>query len=143
MHDALAGTIRRQNISGSNDESVAVFATRKSGIRFLMENNAWGFVYIGDKPDHVAMYVSRDVREVRYFATVKEVVPVNEAELAAPPESYVDRAKIDEGKKVLFFEPDSLYELEDPILYASQYPQSLRYTTLEKLRTAKSTDDLF
>lgn len=55
---------------------------------------------------------------------------------------YEDRAKIADGKKVVTFEPGSLYELKDPIPYQTKYPQGLRYTTLDKLRTAETTDDL-
>lgn len=90
----------------------------------------------------MAMYVTRDAREVRYFATVKEVVPLNEAELARPPLDYVDRDEIGEGKMVVRFQPNSLYELEDPVPYKSAYPQSLQYTTLGALRTAETTDDM-
>jgi hypothetical protein len=58
------------------------------------------------------------------------------------PTDYKDSAKIDDGKKVITFEPGSLYELEDPIPFESKYPQGLRYTTLEKLRTAETIDDV-
>lgn len=58
------------------------------------------------------------------------------------PLDYKDRAKIDEGKKVIMFEPGSLYELEDPVPFKTKYPQGLRYTTLGELRTAETTDDM-
>jgi hypothetical protein len=138
----VVGTIRRSEIEGDDDTRVAVFPTRESGLPFLKENNAWGFVRVGSEFDYVAMYVTRDAREVRYFATVKDVVPPNEADLERPPLEYVDRDAISEGKMVVRFEPDSLYELEDPVPYESAYPQSLQYTTLEALRTAETTDDM-
>lgn len=138
----VVGTIRRTEIEGENDARVAVFPTQESGLSFLLENNAWGFVRVGSEFDYVAMYVTRDSREVRYFASVKDVVPPDEAELLRPPEEYVDRAKIAEDKMVVRFEPDSLYELKDPVPYKTKYPQSLQYTTLGALRNAETTDDM-
>ena len=138
----IAGTIRRAEIEGDEDARVAVFPAMKSGLRFLKENNAWGFVRVGQEFDYVAMYVSRDAGEVRYFATMKDIISPDEAGLVRPPGEYVDRAEIADEKVVVRFEPDSLYELEDPIPYKTKYPRSLRYTTLEALRTAETTDDL-
>ena len=56
----------------------------------------------------------------------------------------LQRSKLseDKDKKVIRFEEDSLYELEDPIPHETAYPQSLRYTTLGELREAKTTDDI-
>ena len=142
VKDHVAGTIRRADIEGDNDARVAVFPTQTSGLPFLKENNAWGFVRVGSEFDYVAMYVTGDVREVRYFATVKDVVPPDEAELPRPPEEYGDRDEIADNKMVVRFEDESLYKLEDPVPYDSKYPQSLQYTTLEALRTAKTTDDM-
>ena len=120
-----------------------MFPTRESGLPFLKENEAWGFVRIGSEFDYVAMYVTGDAREVKYFATVDEVVNPEEAGLIRDPKDYKDRSKIDEDKMVITFEPGGLYELEDQIPYESKYPQSLRYTTLGKLKDARTTDDLF
>lgn len=138
----IEGTIERAEIEGESDEKVAVFPVKESGLPFLRENNAWGYVRVGDEFDHVAMYVTRDVGEVRYFATMKEVIPVDEAELVRPAEEYVDRAKIADDKKVIRFESCSLYELEDPVPFETKYPQSLQYTTLGALRNAETTDDM-
>lgn len=88
------------------------------------------------------MYVTEDVQEVRYVAKVKSVVEPKEADLMRDPLDYKDQAKIDEGKMVIEFESGSLHELEDPIPYESKYPQGLRYTTLGKLRDARTTDDM-
>ena len=143
LEDRVAGTISRSKIEGDSDARVAVFPTKKSGLPFLKENEAWGFVRVGNDFDYVAMYVTGDVREVKYFANVREVVEPDEAELMRNPLDYKNREKIAEGKKVIMFEPGTLYELEDPVPFESKYPQSLRYTTLGKLRTAETTDDMF
>lgn len=138
----IAGTIKRAEIQGDDDAKVAVFPTRPSGLPFLIENNAWGFVRIGSEFDYVAMYVARDPREVKYFATVRDVVLPEEADLERPPLEYLDRDEIGEEKMVVRFELDSLYELEDSVPFETKSPQSLQYTTLGALKTAETTDDM-
>jgi len=139
----ITGKIRRKKIGGDDDEAtVAVFPTRPSGLPFLKENNAWGFVRVGREFDYVAMYVARDPREVKYFATVRDVVRPEDANLERPPLEYIDMKEVGDGKMVIRFESGSLYELEDPVPYKKRAPQSLQYTTLGALRTAKTTDDM-
>lgn len=139
--NAIAGSISRHEIEGDDDATVAVFPTKKSGISFLKENNAWGFVRVGRNPEFAAMYVSEGESEIRYVAKVRNLVKATEATLACPPESY-DQAKFDSDKKVVFFEPESLYELKDPIPYQNRWLQSLRYTSLGEFREADTTDDI-
>jgi predicted type IV restriction endonuclease len=140
--NAITGTISRSEIEGDDGAKVAVFPTKESGLPFLKENNAWGFVRVGSEFEYVAMYVTGEIRQVRYFAAVEDVVPPEEAELSRPIEEYADGAKIAEDKMVIRFKPDSLYELEDPVSFETKYPQGLRYTTLGALRTADTTDDM-
>lgn len=140
--DPIAGRLKRADIEGDDEARVAVFPTKKSGLPFLRENNAWGFVRVGSEFDYVAMYVTGEVRQVKYFAAVEDVVPPTEAELSRPIEEYADGAKIGENKMIVRFEPNSMYELEDPVPYETKYPQGLRYSTLEALRTAETTDDM-
>ncbi len=142
LENHIAGTILRKNIEGDPDATVAIFPTRKSGLPFLKENEAWGFVRVGREFDYVAMYVTSDVREVRYFAEVDEVVSPEEAHLKREPLDYKDRDAIADDKKVVMFKSGSLFELEDPVPYETKYPQSLRYTTLGDLRNANTTDDM-
>jgi hypothetical protein len=139
----VAGTLSRKDIEGEPDATVAVFPTRESGLPFLKENEAWGFVRVGRDFDYVAMYVTGDVREVRYFAETDRIVTPEEADLKREPLDYKDRAKIAEDKMVIEFKSGSLYELEDPIPYETKYPQGLRYTTLGELREATTTNDIF
>jgi len=142
LENNVAGTIQRRDIRGDPNAVVAVFPTRRSGLPFLVENEAWGFVRVGREFDYVAMYVTRSDREVQYVAEVDEVVDPADAPLKREPLDYKTREGIADDKKVVLFKPGTLYELEDPIPYESKYPQGLRYTTLEKLRTAETTDDL-
>mgnify|MGYP005859683335 CR=1 FL=1 len=141
--NAVQGEISRGELTGSDDATVAVFPSQTSGIQFLKENNAWGFVNINQEPEYVAMYVSDDVQQVRFIAQVKEIVPADEATLARTLESYAgDQAEFDENQKVVMFEPGSLYELTDPIPFESRVPYSLRYTELGRLKKAETTDDI-
>jgi hypothetical protein len=142
--NAVAGKISRAELDGPTDASVVVVPSQESGLAFLKENNAWGFVRMGQTPDYAAVYVTRTAREVRYVAEVKEIVGSEEAGLAKPLDEYTgDEAEFDTDKKVVVFKPGTLYELEDPIPFGEEYPQSHRYTELGKLKEATVTDDLF
>lgn len=147
--NAIAGTIPKKDIEGEPSALVALFPTKKSGVQFLKENNAWGFVRVGREPEFVAMYVSEDVQQIRYIAQVKEIVDAEEADLARDLESYSepqsaeDQAGFDVEKQVIVFEPGSLLELEDPIELGSKWPQGLTYTTLGDIRTATKTHEAF
>jgi len=141
--NAVAGQRSRTTLEGPDDATVAVFPSQLSGVEFLKENNAWGFVRINREPEYVAMYISDDVQAVQYVAEAKEIVPAPDAELARTLESYGgDQADFGQDKSVVMFEPESLYELTDPIPYESRVPYSLRYTELGRFRTAETTDDI-
>lgn len=147
--NAVQGTISRKQLSGNDDDLVAVFPSKKSGVPFLEENNAWGFVRIGQNPEYVAMYVSEDEQKVKYVAKVKDVVSPENANLARPLEFYNEAASEDEqagfdpSKKVVVFEDETLYELSDPIPFKNEWIQSLRYTSLGEFKEAEFTDDIF
>jgi hypothetical protein len=138
--DQIVGSINQGEINGEDDAKVAVFPTKESGLPFLKGNNAWGFVRVGSEFKYAAMYVTGDVRQVKYFATVRDVVPPEEAELSRPIEEYADGAKIADDKMAVRFESESLYELDDAVPYETKYQQGLRYTTLGALRSAETTD---
>lgn len=146
--NAIVGTIKRRDIPGEDDASVVIFPSKKSGVDFLRENNAWGFVRIGQEPDFIAMYVSEEIQQVKYIAKVSEIVDPEDADLARPLDSYYEsgsdqaQAGFDPEKKVILFEDDSLYELEEPIEFNEKWPQSLRYTTLDELKAAETTADI-
>lgn len=139
---AVSGSLSRNEIDGDDDAKVAIFPTKESGIEFLRENNAWGFVRVGDEPEYVGMYVASPEQQIRFFAKVDEIIPANEANLAKPTEEYTDKAKFDPDKKVIKFKQGSLYQIENPIKYDGYTPQSLVYTSLKKFKEADSTSDL-
>lgn len=137
---AVAGSIRRRDIEADYEAVIAIFPTQESGVNFMNKNNAWGFVSIARSPDYIGMYVSGDVKKIQFFASVKKIVPADEASsLQAPKESEF----YDSDKKVIVFEPKSLYELQDPIPFGDHVPYSVRYTDIYSFQTAEITDDLF
>ncbi len=134
----VAGTILWSKIEGDDNERVAVFPSQESGVHFLKENAAWGFVKVGQEFDYVAMYISGDESEVRFIAEVDEVVDPEDADI----ERSLDNYEIGENDRVIQFKEGSLHELEDPVPFESKYPQSHRYTTLGELKDAETTDDM-
>jgi predicted type IV restriction endonuclease len=142
--NAIAGTIARDDLSGPADATVAIFPTRESGIKFLRENNAWGFVRVKQDPDYAAFYVAGGPSEIRYVATVTEIVPAEEATLARDAETYTGgEAGFDPDDQVVMFEPGSLYELSDPIPYEGKAPQSRVYTDLASFKRGGTTKEVY
>lgn len=142
--NAIAGTISRAELTGDDNTQIAIFPTRESGIRFLKENNAWGFVRVGEDPDYAAFYVAGGPQEIRYIAAVKEIVRAEDVTLASDLDAYTgEEAEYEPNDQVVVFEPGTLYELEDPIPYERKAPQSRVYTDLEKFKTASTTNDAY
>lgn len=142
--NAIAGSVSRDEISGNDTTQVAIFRTRESGLKFLRENNAWGFVRVGQDPDYAAFYVAGGPQEIQYIAKVREIRNAEEVTLASDLETYTgDKAEYEPDDQVVVFEPGSLYELEDPIPYNGKAPQSRVYTDLERFRTASTTKDAY
>lgn len=142
--NAIVGTISRAELTGDENTTVAIFPTRKSGMTFLKENNAWGFVRVGQDPDYAAFYVAGGPSEIQYVARVREIIPAEEATLARSVETYTgNEAGYEPGDQVVVFEQDSFYELEDPIPYEQKAPQSRVYTDLESFKTASTTKDAY
>lgn len=139
--NAISGNISRENINPDSNAVVAIFASHESGIDFIKENNAWGFVALGREPDYAAIYVTSESK-VKYFADIKNIVPASQAQLARPPESYVDSAKFDSNKKVVYFKNGSLKKLDEPINYQDRAPQGRQYSSLREFREAETTKDI-
>jgi len=141
--NAIVGKVSREDIEGPSEAKVAIFPTKESGIRFLKENNAWGFVRVGQDPDYAAFYVARGPQEIRYFARVKKIIPADDAMLARDQTTYAgEEARYDPGDQVVVFEPESLYELQDPIQYKNKAPQGRVYTNLGTFKSAETTEDV-
>jgi hypothetical protein len=101
-------------------------------------------VRVNQDPDYAAFYVAGGPKEIQYIATVKEIVPAEEAHLAREIETYTgNEAGYEPGDQVVVFEPGTLYELENPIPYKKKAPQSRVYTDLETFKTASTTKDAY
>lgn len=98
----------------------------------FLGGNRWYSVsiYEGRKPyiRYIAAYVTAPVKKITHYAEVERI----------------DISPYDEKKKIIIFKNPAI-ELENKIeLGEDRYAfQRSRYTTFEKLRKAKSTDDLF
>jgi len=134
----------RAELTGSDESQVAIFLTRESGIPFLKENNAWGFVQMGRNPEYAAFYVAGGPQEIRYVARVKEIVRAKNVTLASDLTAYTgEKATYEPDDQVVVFEPGTLYELEDPISYEGKAPQSRVYTDLGRFKTASTTREAY
>lgn len=141
--NAIVGTMSRDDVDGLSDAKVAIFPTRTSGLKFLKENNAWGFVRVGQNPEYAAFYVAGKPMQIQYLAKIQDIIPAEEATLARDIETYRgEEAGYEPGDQVIVFEPSSLYQLSDPIEYKNKAPQGRVYTTLGRLKTAETTDDV-
>lgn len=142
--NAISGTVSRTDIDGPDDALVAVFPTRESGLKFLQENNAWGFVKVRQNIDYAAFYVAGGPQEIQYVAKVKQVVPADEATLAHDQETYNGyEAGYDPDDEVVVFEPGTLFKLEDPVPYENKAPQSRVYTDLKAFKTGSTTAEIY
>lgn len=131
----------RVDIDGDDDAHTALYASQESGIEFLSEFKAWGFIDIAAEPDYFLIYLSKPFQHVRYLGVVEEITPADEfvAEHDIGPDEY----KYNETKKVIEF--SELFRLEDPIPIGPDNPhrmQGLLYTTLGAVKSADTTDDL-
>lgn len=113
----------------------------RHGIEFLKYHNAWGFINVGREPDYLAIYVTKPVQEVKYFGEIEEIIdPKRER---SPVENFDKHSTYSEGKELLLLKEESLRELENPIPFEGKNIFGPRYTTLDKLRKATTTEDLW
>jgi len=112
----------------------------RSGVEFLKYHNAWGFIRINEEPKYLAMYVTKPVQEVKYFGEIEKIIDPGKEE---SPIDNLEKHNYSEGYKLILLKEGSLRELENPILFGEDIIQNLRYTDLEKLKKASTTDDLW
>ena len=116
-------------------KDVAVFPSNPDGIQFLLENTAWGYVNMNREVDYIAIYVTDPEQAIKYFGKVKKVIPQEEHEkLARDDEDH-------EGKQIILL--DWVVPLTNPVKFKGFILRSLRYTSLQKLLKAKTTEDLW
>lgn len=136
---------RRNDISGLVNDEVAVFPAHEEGVEFLIKYRAWGFVRLNRKPKYLALYVAKPYSSVLYFGEIDHITnPFSSKEEIKNIED-ADKDTFSPGKQVVYLKENSLIKLLDPIPAGSRgsAPQGLRYTTLEKIKKAKDTEELW
>jgi hypothetical protein len=140
-------TIERNRIPGDPDDQVIVVpANINRGLDFLFRNNAWGFIEVASNPNYIAFYISGGdgASAVWYIGEVDRVTSIEDADLIDDPDELIDRDDPkNRNKKVIEIKSNTIAEFDTPIPYLKKYPQSARYTKLENLWDAVTTDDLF
>lgn len=133
-------SISRKELQGDDNALVSVAPTRPEGIEFLYENHAWGFPRMSLNPQYMGIYVSGNVKRLEYIGEVDEIITADSAKLAKPAQEY---EYYNSSGKVIYFKPDELYQLEDPLPFASRvlYPPQ-RYTSLYNIKVADTIDDI-
>lgn len=114
---------------------------RDTGLEFIKKYKAWGYIRVRGKPDYLAMY-NADEHKVEKVFQVKEAVELNDQVFREFSENLT-RAEYDtlknQGKKILRLGK------EIPITpIPAGYRNIFRgmYTTLDKVKSAQTTDDL-
>lgn len=128
----------RQSLTGDEGTRVVWTSSRPNGIEFLREHTAWGFVGKPRRdPEYLALYVSAPVQEVKYIGKIEDVFPAREF-----TDADETLRQQNDGKHVVTF--SELYEFEDPIPFGigEANVQGMTYTTLGKLKSADTIDDL-
>jgi len=113
----------------------------RSGIKFLKYYNAWGFINVGREPDYLAIYVTKPVQEIKYFGEIEDIIDPKDER--SPVENLDKHSTYSKEKELLLLKEDSLRELENPISFEGKKIMGPRYTTLDKLRNARTTADLW
>lgn len=122
-----------------------------SGVGFFKEYCAWGFVRVGSERDikYLALYVTSPESAVKYFGRVDDILDPKDPK--SPVRSHVQEKEdlaswnLEEGKKIIVLEEESVVELADPIKLGTVPKgvlQGMWYTSLERFAEAEVTDDL-
>ena len=136
--------LKRDNIKGSPDDLVAIFPTREEGIEFLKKYSAWGYVKMNKKPKYLAFYIAKPYSQILFvgeFSYMSE--PFNNKDDIKNIDD-ADKDTFSPGKSIVYLKKGSLVKLSNPISCEQDgyAPQGLFYTTLEKIKKAKNTDEL-
>lgn len=138
--------IKRSSIQGDPRDLVALFPVRPDAVEFILKYQTWGYVRIRQTPKYIAFYVTKPYGNVLYFGEIdtitKKFSSIDEVENIK--ESNIETFK--PGKQIIYLKKDSLKRFLDPIPFQSNKqgwaPQSLMYTTVEKIKSANNTKDL-
>jgi len=136
--------IRSDLLRDFGDGVVAVHPSRLDGINFLLKYAAWGWVRTKIRPKFLALYVSRPHSSVLYIGKIREITgPIPDKAHLKGFETE-DAKDFKPGKQIIYLERNSIRKLKDPIPMgkAGSQVQNVRYTTMSKIASAKTTEDL-
>lgn len=133
--------ISKDELSSLPNGMVVICPSKPSGVDFLTKYNAWGFVRVKQNPQYFALYVTHPQSRILYFGEVEDIIYPSDPKSPLTKEQALQYKDI-ETKKLVVLKPNSLKKLKEGIPRGKWWSQGLYYTTLEKLITAKVTDDL-
>ena len=142
-HAEQSPLVPRAELKNLEHGDVVVCPSRPSGEQFLLQNNAWGYIYMARNPRYFALYIGIPKSEVVYFAEVDRVLDPGDP--ASPlRDTYQNDETFAEGKKLILLKKDTIKQLKDPIPIGEQTSrmQGLRYVALTDFLAARTVDDL-
>jgi len=135
--------VTRSSLQSLPNGKMVICPSKPDGIEFLTKHQAWGFVRIrqdkGEDLRYFALYVSKEVGAVKYFAEIERIVDARESRIP----DFEDYTTYEPGKKVIELKDGSLRKLKDGIRRGEHYAftRGRWYTTLHDFIEAKSLDD--
>jgi predicted type IV restriction endonuclease len=139
--EPLFPLITRETLSGEPSAKIGIYASDfDRGLPFIAQHESWGFINIASEPEYFCIYLNRPYQQVQLIGKVSDIV--SKERFFSEHEVNRDPADIDDSKMVVKFE--TVYQFENPIAVGetSSRMQGLLYTTLEKLKTAETTEQL-
>lgn len=124
------------------DGDLLLCPARPSGIQFLEQHRAWGFIRLQRTPSYLALYISQPISAIEYLGEVEKVIdPATEkTSVGTDYETYRP------GRKLVMFCPGRLWHLSQPVERGGagpdKTPQGPRFITLGQLAQAQTLNDL-
>jgi len=139
--------IERSSIKGKASEKVIICSGKPKskkdsihfGVEFLRKYNSWGFYNIKESLDYFALYVTKPISKIKYFAEIENIIdPADEESIVENYEEYPNYGK---GKKLIILK--NIKKLKDPIICKKFGIQSIKYVSLKEFKEAETTLDLY
>jgi len=140
------GAISRKELSQKPSGEVILCPSKVEGVDFLKKYNAWGFINVSDsrKPKYFALYVGKPDSSLLYFGEIEKITNPLKSRQEIGMIQDKDMDTYEPGKRVVFLKPNSLVRFTDPIPLIDKHKglRGIKYTTIDKIITAKRVEDL-
>ena len=134
-------SIDMKELRSKADGEMVVCLSKPSGITFLIQYNAWGFIRLSRQPKYIAIYITNPSSSIEYFAEVEKVISPSDP--SSPVSNPNEFESYGEGYKLVIFKPNSLYRLTSALPTGQKHiPRGLWYTELSKFVGASSIDNI-